>query len=69
MSSDAEILQRIQELKNEKKANQLLKRLAELDNELYAMDVKSVQYDVNKGYCTQKEADVKLAKLRKKYFG
>jgi translation initiation factor IF-2 len=63
-----DILKRIQALTKEKEANRLNKRLAELTNQLYEMDIDAMDYEVNKGYMTRKEADDELARRRNLYF-
>ncbi|AQX56047.1 hypothetical protein [Priestia flexa] len=62
------ILQRIKALNEEKEVNAINKRLAELHNRLYEMDVDSMEYDVKHGYKTREEADNELIRRRKKYF-
>lgn len=64
-----DILKRLQALQKEQETNRLLKRLAELENQLYEMDVESMEYDVEKGYRTRESAEQQLLKRRKKYFG
>lgn len=64
-----DILKRLQALQEEQETNRLLKRLAELENQLYEMDVESMEHDVEKGYRTRESAEQQLLKRRKKYFG
>lgn len=69
MKNKEEMLQRLQALQDEKEANKIKKRLAELENELYEMDVDAMKYEVERGLRTRESAEAELGKRRKKYFG
>ncbi|MDE4086199.1 hypothetical protein PO902_14220 [Planococcus maritimus] len=63
-----DILQRLQALEKQKKANNIEKLLAEKIDRLYQMDIEAMQYDIDKGLRTVESADKELANRRKKYF-
>jgi hypothetical protein len=67
--SKNEILARLQMLQREKEANAIQKRLAELENKLYAMDVDALNWEVEKGYRTKESVEKELERRRMKYFG
>lgn len=64
-----DIIERLQVLQKEKEAIALHKRIAEIENELYKMDVEALNYEVEKGIRTQESAEKELVIRRNKYFG
>ncbi|MCQ6277301.1 hypothetical protein JMM81_20725 [Bacillus sp. V3B] len=64
-----EILKRIQALNEEREVNAINKRLVELQNQLYEMDIESMEYEIKRGFRTHEEAEKELARRRKDYFG
>lgn len=64
-----EILKQLQALQEEQETNQLLKHIAELENQLYELDVVSMTWEVDKGYRTKQFAAQELERRRKRYFG
>lgn len=63
-----DVLKRIEALQREKEMNEINKRLAELTNQLYDMDVEAMQYEVDRGLISRESADKELRRRREKYF-